>query len=58
MKMYQTILGVTGITVQHGSMNSTGKPVRDVVITTGEGNLVLHLTGEHREDLQVAFATE
>jgi hypothetical protein len=58
MKMYQTVLGVTGITVQQGSTNSAGKPIRDVVITTADGNLVLRLSGEHRADLQVVFDTE
>jgi hypothetical protein len=56
MKVFETILGVTGITVQSGTTNSTGKPVRDVVITTPDGEVVLHLIGEVREDLQINFA--
>jgi len=56
MKMFQTVLGVTGITVQPGTQNSQGKPVRDVIISTAEGDLVVHLLAESREDLQVQFA--
>jgi len=56
MKMDQTILNVTGISVRQGSTGSTGQPVRDMVITTTDGDLVLHLAGESREDLQVTFA--
>jgi len=56
MKVYTTILGVTGISVRQGSTNSVGRPVRDVVITSGDGDLILRLMGETREDLQVTFA--
>jgi len=56
MKVYTTILAVTGITVQQGSTNSAGKPIRDVVITTADGDVVLRLMAENREDLQVTFA--
>jgi len=56
MKVYTTVLGVTGITVQPGSTNSAGKPVREVVITTADGDLILRLSSETREDLQVSFA--
>ena len=56
MKVYTTILGVTGISVQQGSTNDSGKPVRDVVITTSDGDVVLRLMAQSREDLQVSFA--
>jgi hypothetical protein len=55
MKIYTTVLSVTGITVHQGEVNSSGKPVRDVVITTADGDVVLRLTGEKRDDLQVAW---
>jgi hypothetical protein len=56
MKVYTTILGVAGITVHPGTPDRSGKPVRDVVVDTTEGTVILRLVGEHREDLQVSFA--
>jgi hypothetical protein len=56
MKIHTTVLNVTRITVQPGSMNSAGKPIRDVVVTTTDGDLVLRLMAENRDDLQVTFA--
>jgi hypothetical protein len=56
MKVYTTVLGVTGITVQPGTTNNAGKAVRDVVITSTGGDLILRLAGETRDDLQVTCA--
>ena len=56
MKVYTTVLNVTGITVQNGSTNNAGKPIRDVVVTTTDGDLVLRLMAENRDDLQITFA--
>jgi hypothetical protein len=57
MKVYTTILGVAGITVQPGTSDRSGKPVRDVVIETTGGTVILRLVGENRDDLQVSFAS-
>ena len=54
--MYTTILNVTGITVQPGETNNAGKHVRDIVVTSTDGDLVLRLTGENRDNLQISFA--
>lgn len=56
VKVYTTILAVTGISVQPGATDNAGKSVRDVVVTGPAGELVLRLVGETRDDLQVTFA--
>jgi hypothetical protein len=56
MKVHTTVLGVTGIQVQPGSTPNTGKHVREIVILTEDGDVVVRLMAEHREDLQITFA--
>lgn len=55
MKVYTTILGVTGVNVQPGATDKSGKATRDVVITSPDGELILRLVGESRDNLEVTF---
>ena len=55
MKVYTTILGVSGVSVQPGGTDKSGKATRDVVITSPDGELILRLVGQNRDDLEVTF---
>ena len=54
MKVYTTVLGVTGITVQPGTTINAGKVCR-VIVTSAGGEFVLRLAGETRDDLRVTL---
>jgi hypothetical protein len=56
MKVYTTILGVSKVSVRPGLTDKAGRAVRDVVISSPEGELILRLVGESRDDLQVTYA--
>jgi hypothetical protein len=56
MKVYTTILGVTGVSVQPGASDKAGRATRDLVVASPRGELILRLVGETRDDLQVTFA--
>jgi hypothetical protein len=57
MKVYTTVLGVTGISVHQGTTSKSGEPVRDIVVASSDGEVTIRLVGQERNDLQVTFAT-
>jgi hypothetical protein len=57
MKVYTTILGVTGISVHQGTTGKSDEPVRDIVVASQDGEVIIRLVGQERNDLQVNFVT-
>jgi hypothetical protein len=57
MKVYTTIVNVTKITVKPGTIRANGEEIREIVIAGTDGEVILRLVGQERDDLQVTFAT-